>query len=65
MLKLQEVPVDLWIRLVEARLSLFDCVKKGWVMDGFPRTREQALALQAKGISAKHCGKVYIYLFLP
>merc|ERR1712227_846376 len=51
----KEVPVDLWIRLVEARLSLFDCVKKGWVMDGFPRTREQALALQAKGISAKHC----------
>lgn len=53
---IQEVPVDLWVKLVQERLKLFDCVKKGWVMDGFPQTREQAVALQAVGITAKHFG---------
>ncbi|KAJ8039275.1 Adenylate kinase 8 [Holothuria leucospilota] len=57
----QPVPTDLWVKMIEARLKLYDCVKKGWVMDGFPETREQALALQAVGISAKH----YIVLEAP
>jgi len=38
-------------------MKLFDCVKKGFVMEGFPQTREQVLALQSIGISPKHCGK--------
>lgn len=42
--------------MIEARLQLYDCLKKGWVLDGFPETREQALALQAIGITAKHYG---------
>ena len=40
--------------MIKGRLELFDCVKKGWVMDGFPKTREQAQALQAAGIYPKH-----------
>lgn len=46
--------------MIQARLQLYDCVKKGWVLDGFPETREQALALQAVGITAKHYGE-YAY----
>lgn len=53
----QTLPTDLWVKIVEERMKLFDCVKKGWVMEGFPQTREQAQALQAIGIYPKHCGK--------
>ncbi|KAK6195868.1 hypothetical protein SNE40_001206 [Patella caerulea] len=49
------VPTELWSKIIEQRMQLFDCVKKGWVMEGFPQTREQALALQEKGIYPKHC----------
>ena len=58
----QALPTELWLRLLNARLQLYDCVKKGWVMDGFPQTRDQALALQAKGISPKHCGGYSVVL---
>lgn len=47
--------------MIQERLKLFDCVKKGWVMEGFPQTREQALALQSLGIYPKHCGRFYSY----
>ena len=56
------MPVELWCDLVEERLKLFDCVKKGWVMEGFPPTREHALALQARGISPKHLGRPFFNL---
>jgi len=51
----QTIPTDLWVKIIEERMKLFDCVKKGWVMEGFPQTREQALALQAIGVFPKHC----------
>ncbi|PIK58709.1 putative adenylate kinase 8-like [Apostichopus japonicus] len=57
----QPIPTDLWVKMIQARLQLYDCVKKGWVLDGFPETREQALALQAVGITAKH----YVVLEAP
>lgn len=53
--KIEDVPTELWVELVQNRMSLFDCVKKGWVMDSFPFTRDQAHALQAAGIYPKHC----------
>ncbi|KAH3886530.1 hypothetical protein DPMN_010541 [Dreissena polymorpha] len=53
--KNQTIPTELWVKIIDERMKLFDCVKKGWVMEGFPQTREQALALQALGIYSKHC----------
>ncbi|KAM9325835.1 adenylate kinase 8 [Gastrophryne carolinensis] len=50
----QEIPDALWARLIQERLSKVDCVKRGWVLDGFPRTREQALLLQMNGSSPDH-----------
>ena len=50
------IPTELWVRLLQARTKLFDCIKKGWVMDGFPETRDQAHALASNGIFPKHCG---------
>lgn len=44
------VPDELIIDLILDRLEKPDCVRKGWLLDGFPRTRTQALAMLAKGI---------------
>lgn len=49
----------MWVKILEARVKLPDCLKKGWVMEGFPQTREQALALQSIGVHPKHCGRYY------
>ncbi|KAK2170983.1 hypothetical protein NP493_1119g00051 [Ridgeia piscesae] len=57
----EPVPTSAWVDLIEERLKQFDCVKKGWVMSGFPETKEQAVALQAIGIYPKH----YILLEAP
>ncbi|XP_041369348.1 adenylate kinase 8-like [Gigantopelta aegis] len=51
----QAVPDRLWLRIIQSRMKLFDCVKKGWVLEGFPQTRDQAQVLQENGIYPKHC----------
>eukprot|EP00759_Apiculatamorpha_spiralis_P042688 PhF_6_TR40579/c0_g1_i1/m.60850/K00939/adk, AK; adenylate kinase len=38
------------IQLVTSRLAKEDVLERGWLLDGFPRTRAQALALQLQGI---------------
>lgn len=44
------VPDELIIDLILSRLQKPDCVRNGWLLDGFPRTRTQAMAMLAKGI---------------
>lgn len=39
------VPDSLLMQLIRERLNQKDCITKGWVMIGFPRTREQAESL--------------------
>jgi len=53
--KEQAVPADLWVKVISERMQLYDTQKKGWVLEGFPETREQAMALQISGIYPKHC----------
>ncbi|KAK7094985.1 adenylate kinase 8-like [Littorina saxatilis] len=55
MAKKATVPTEMWVSALKERMKMFDCVKKGWVLEGFPQTREQALALQELGIYPKHC----------
>ncbi|XP_067867964.1 adenylate kinase 8 isoform X3 [Heterodontus francisci] len=50
----KEIPNTLWAKLILERLSKTDCIKRGWVLVGFPRTREQSLALQEIGIAPEH-----------
>ena len=52
------------MKIVEERIQLFDCQKKGWVMEGFHQIREQAIAMQAAGIYPKHCGKYRNFNFI-
>ncbi len=51
------------VQLYEERLKEMDCLRRGWILIDFPSNREQALALQSRGICAKHVGKVRIYVF--
>ena len=44
------VPDSLVINLVKERLAQPDCQSDGWLLDGFPRTGEQAKALEEAGI---------------
>lgn len=44
------VPDELIIEMILERLSQPDCEKRGWLLDGFPRTRAQAEAMMDKGI---------------
>lgn len=55
----EAMPDELWVSLLEERLSLEDCVEAGWVLDGFPETRSQALLLQEKGIAPRHVIVLY------
>nr|XP_020659418.1 adenylate kinase 8-like [Pogona vitticeps] len=50
----EPIPEDLWAALLEERLNDVDCEKLGWVLDGFPETRKQALVLQSVGIAPRH-----------
>ena len=43
------VPDDLVLQLLQNRLAQLDAVTKGWVIHGFPKTREQAESLTKAG----------------
>ena len=46
----QLVPDELIINVICERLKQEDCLKQGWLLDGFPRTKAQADALSAAGM---------------
>eukprot|EP00984_Skeletonema_dohrnii_P004881 scaffold1719_cov83-Skeletonema_dohrnii-CCMP3373.AAC.4 len=55
------VPDEVIIGVVKDRLEESDCVKSGWLLDGFPRTPAQAEALVDAGVSAD----CFIFLAVP
>ncbi|KAM6169418.1 adenylate kinase 8 isoform 2-T2 [Rhynchocyon petersi] len=52
--KYKTVPNSLLVRLIQERLNDEDCIKRGWILDGIPETREQALMVQTLGITPRH-----------
>jgi hypothetical protein len=44
------VPDEVMIGVVRERLSQADCRERGWLLDGFPRTKAQAEALDSLGV---------------
>ncbi|XP_053427742.1 adenylate kinase 8 isoform X4 [Nycticebus coucang] len=44
----------LLVKLIEGRLAEEDCIRRGWILDGIPETREQALIIQSRGIIPRH-----------
>jgi adenylate kinase len=55
------VPDRLVVDLVCERLMQPDCRKQGWLLDGFPRTASQAVAIKRRGLLPSH----FIYLVVP
>ena len=53
------VPDDLIIALVKDRIQLPDC-HNGYLLDGFPRTINQANALKLEGIRIDYCVEVQV-----
>jgi adenylate kinase family enzyme len=39
------------VDLVAKRINMKDCMQNGWLLDGFPQTRQQAKLLLNKGIN--------------
>ncbi|XP_023814531.1 adenylate kinase 8 isoform X3 [Oryzias latipes] len=50
----KDLPSELLVRILQQRLKEVDCLKKGWVLQGIPKTRLQALNLQQVGVLPKH-----------
>lgn len=57
----KEITPSMWADLIHGRLKQSDCITKGWVLEGFPWTRLQALELQAKGVMPHH----FVHLSAP
>ncbi|NXM66910.1 KAD8 kinase, partial [Serilophus lunatus] len=49
-----KIPNALWANLIQERLSNVDCIKQGWILEGFPENQEQAWMLQSFGIFPRH-----------
>jgi len=43
------VPDNIVMTILSERLAQLDCVTRGWVLHGYPRTREQAETLSKDG----------------
>ncbi|XP_074066930.1 adenylate kinase 8 isoform X2 [Macrotis lagotis] len=48
------IPDSLLMKLLLERMGNPQCISKGWILDGIPETREQALMIQTSGISPRH-----------
>ncbi len=44
------VPDEIINEVVTDRLSMKDCIERGWLLDGFPRTAKQAMWLKKRGV---------------
>ncbi|KAM6182062.1 adenylate kinase 8 isoform 2-T2 [Erethizon dorsatum] len=52
--RFKKVPDSLLIQLVQERLREEDCIRRGWILDGIPETREQVLMMQTLGFAPRH-----------
>uniref|UniRef100_A0A8C6HMK0 Adenylate kinase 8 n=1 Tax=Mus spicilegus TaxID=10103 RepID=A0A8C6HMK0_MUSSI len=50
----KKIPNSILVSLVQERLNEADCLRKGWILDGIPERREQALMIQTLGLAPKH-----------
>lgn len=61
--KNQDIPDDILTTIVGARVNKPDCIKQGWILDGYPTNRSQAQSLQMSQAGIL-CDK-FIYLQCP
>ena len=46
------------VRMIKDRLEKPDCARKGWILEGFPKTRTEAFLLRKAGVFPTHIGKI-------
>ncbi|KAK1892653.1 Adenylate kinase 8, partial [Dissostichus eleginoides] len=61
----EPIPVELLVKLVQRRLGEIDCFSRGWVLEGIPQTRLQALSLQQAGVIPEHVDVYHQTFILP
>ncbi len=59
----QLVPDVIINNLVFSRLQEPDVLEKGYVLEGYPRNRQQVISMQQRGIIPDHASKILKYLF--
>jgi len=47
----EDIPPDMWTEPIIKRLNRPDCARRGWVLEGFPQTRAQAIKFQEIGLT--------------
>lgn len=50
----KRIPNSMLISLVQERLNEDDCLRRGWILDGIPERREQAMMIQTAGLAPRH-----------
>lgn len=55
------VPDSIIIGMIRERLHSEEAISNGWLLDGFPRNKEQAIALDAAGL----CPQAFLVLDVP
>ena len=61
--ELNEIPDVIINNLVFSRLQEPDVLEKGYVLEGYPRNRQQVISMQQRGIIPDHASKILKYLF--
>jgi len=59
------IPDDIVIKMIEKEVTKPECVEKGFILDGFPRTLFQALCLDNKLKELKLCLDRILILYVP
>ncbi|KAM4876605.1 adenylate kinase 8 isoform 2-T2 [Thomomys bottae] len=52
--KFKTIPNNMLIQLIKERMGEEDCIRRGWILDGIPETREQVLMIQTLGFAPRH-----------
>ena len=56
------VPDSIVLDILKERLCQLDCVTRGWVLHGYPRTREQAESLDKAGLRPNRLVLLYKHI---
>lgn len=55
------IPDEAFANVIGSRVSRSDCLKHGWILEGFPNTKNQAFCMQQVGLLPTH----FLYFSLP
>ena len=60
----EPLPDAIMVNVIFERLRQTDCLERGWLLEGFPRTGNQAVAMKTAGSFLFYFMKVVVVLLL-